>query len=207
MKLKLALLGTLALAGTNAFACYTVYDRNDRMVYNAERAPVDMSRPLHETLPRAFPGGHMVFEAGGDCPRTNTIAANAPAPRVTRVASASPLLTDRSTAEALRVPHTNVGNDIALVPATVAARLDLPHFTVIPADTTALAAARSPTAVMGAAPAQGAASFNPTAVMGAAPAPAYNGVRRAPSRGTVITELRDPPMTIVQQGSNYIVQR
>ena len=69
MKLKLALVCAIGLASVNAMACYTVYDRNNNVVYNAQTPPVDMTRPLHETLPAAFPGGHMVFGAGADCPR------------------------------------------------------------------------------------------------------------------------------------------
>jgi hypothetical protein len=69
MKLKLALLCAIGLASANAMACYTVYDSANQVVYNAQTAPVDMSRPLHETVPVAFPGGTMVFDLGTDCPR------------------------------------------------------------------------------------------------------------------------------------------
>ncbi|MEP6790410.1 MAG: hypothetical protein ABI907_03500, partial [Ramlibacter sp.] len=89
MKFKLALLFTLSLAGANAMACYTVYDRANQVVYNAQAAPVDMSRSIHETLPAVFPGGHMVFAVGTDCPR------EAPLPRMTRASGGQVLLTDR----------------------------------------------------------------------------------------------------------------
>ena len=72
MKLKLALLCSLGLAAGNALACFTVYDRSNRVVYHAQTSPVDMTRQLHETLPRAFPGGHMVFGGGTDCPIAQT---------------------------------------------------------------------------------------------------------------------------------------
>src|SRR4051812_32748929 len=89
MKLKLALLCVLGIASANAMACYTVYDKSNRVVYSGTRAPVDMSLQIHETLPRVAPGGHMVFDAGSDCPATLGASAG----------STSPLLTDRSTAE------------------------------------------------------------------------------------------------------------
>ncbi|MGE0329862.1 MAG: hypothetical protein AB7P37_04135 [Ramlibacter sp.] len=59
-----------AVASVNAAACYTVYDRNNRVVYNAQTAPVDMRYQIHETLPRVFPGAHMVFGDSADCPIT-----------------------------------------------------------------------------------------------------------------------------------------
>lgn len=53
----------LSLASAQAMAqCYTVYDREDRVVYQGPESPVDMSRPLHETVPGLFPGGHLVFD-------------------------------------------------------------------------------------------------------------------------------------------------
>ena len=61
MKLKLALLCAIGLSSVNAMACYTVYDRNNSSVYNAQTPPVDMSRALSETVPVAFPGGTMIF--------------------------------------------------------------------------------------------------------------------------------------------------
>ena len=63
------------LAASQAFACYTVTSANDQVLYRAIDPPVDMSRPIHETLPQVFPGGHMVFDLGTDCPRA------LPAPR------------------------------------------------------------------------------------------------------------------------------
>lgn len=197
MKLKLALLATLAAASVNALACYTVYDRNDRIVYNAQTPPVDMSRPVHETLPRLYPGAHMVFDAAAaDCP--------APAPaqvamRAQPRGSSSPLLTDEATARAMRLPHTQVAGGVAVVPAQAVARVDLPTFSVIPASNdTALAAARSTTTTaMGAGPANAALA---TRSMGAGPAPATD-------HGVVITEMRDPPVTIIQRGRDVIVRQ
>lgn len=120
------LAGLLALAGTQALACYTVYDRAGRVVYNEETPPVDMSRPIHETLPARFPGAHMVFDEQATC---DSIL---PAPRMASAGGASPLLTDRRTAQALQVPYTMVAQGIALVPP---GRVRLsPGLTVVPAD-------------------------------------------------------------------------
>ncbi|WP_395685760.1 hypothetical protein [Caenimonas koreensis] len=71
---KLALLGSIAtLASINAMACYTVTDRDGRIVYNSTEAPVDMRRPLHETVPYRFPGGHMVF-GSETCPSPSQVS-------------------------------------------------------------------------------------------------------------------------------------
>ena len=130
-------------------ACYTVYDQSNRVLYSGERPPVDMSLPIHETVPARFPGGHMIFDTQADCP---SIAALTPAP----VRGGSPLLTDARTARAMNVPHTQLAGGIALVRQENATMR--PGVTVMPA--TALA--------------------------------------MAPARDTVITELRDPPMTVVE---------
>ena len=68
MKLKLAVLCAMSMASVNAMACYTVYDRNNNMVYNSLTPPVDMRRQLHETVPVRFPGSTMIFGSGTDCP-------------------------------------------------------------------------------------------------------------------------------------------
>lgn len=157
MKFKLALLAGLAIAGTNAFACYTVYDANNRVIYQGEQAPVDMSRPLHLTLGRSNPGAQMVFDQGSTCPARATDTAVAPiaraqapvntasmgagpaggpsaaaAPRA-QLASNGPLLTDRRTAQSLNLPHTVVSGEIVMVPAEYAARVNRPAVNVIPA--------------------------------------------------------------------------
>ena len=64
MKLQHALLFGLACASANAMACYTIYDGSSRVVYQGERAPVDMTVPLHETVGKQFPGATMVFATG-----------------------------------------------------------------------------------------------------------------------------------------------
>jgi hypothetical protein len=135
-----------ALAGGQALACYTVYDRDNRIVYNAQTPPVDMSRPLHETLPKAFPGGHMVFAHGSECP---TDVARPPV-RVGLKPGSSPLLTDAKTAASLGLPHTPLGNGIVVVPN----RPDNMRPGVVLAESDPQYARSSNTATMGAGPAR-----------------------------------------------------
>jgi hypothetical protein len=198
MKLKIGLFCGLLLVGANAMACYTVYDSANRVIYRGTDTPVDMSLPLREAVGQRFPAGSsLVFDLSPNCtPISIAQVARPTGPmvppgtirmeRTGRTASptsnASPLLTDRETAQRQHLPHTVVAGNIVLVPAQAAARADLPTFTVIPADT---AVARAPAAVN-------------TSVMGAGPMRQNN---------TVITEMRDPPMTIIQRGDNLSVQR
>ena len=42
-------------------ACYVVYGPDQEVIYRSMEPPVDLSRPLHETLPRVAPGGKLVF--------------------------------------------------------------------------------------------------------------------------------------------------
>lgn len=195
MKLKLAMFCALALAGANAMACYTVYDSNNRVIYQGTEAPVDMSLPLHQTLQKRFPGAHMVFDQSNNCAPVGLAQVARPTVRdvpagtirmerdgrTVTPTSSSPLFTDIDTAQRQKLPHTIVAGDIVRVPASAAARVDLPTMTVIPADT-ALASARP-------APMDTTLAGVPnTATMGAGPAP----------RETVITEMRDGT-TVIQQ--------
>jgi len=166
-----ALLAVVAALGAGqAMACFTVYDRDNRVLYNAQQPPVDMSRPLHETMPAAYPGGHLVFELGNDCPAQDT-----PAGRL-RVASPngrSPLLTEAGTARNLGLPHTVVAQGVALVPQ----RPD----DMRPGIVVAESGRPDPTTMMGAGPAR------PGTAMGAGPA-------RAPgaSQGFTVISPRTP---------------
>lgn len=171
MKFKLALLCAIGLASVNAMACYTVYDRANRVVYNAQTAPVDMSRPIHETLPTRFPGATMVFGLGTDCPREQP-AQLMPIPAPSRP---SPLLTDRRTAEAMHLKHTILPSGIALV--------------------------SQPPAVMTA----GISVFPSASPAPIADAPVL--AQRRQRQETVITEMHNPPLTIVQQGGMVISER
>jgi hypothetical protein len=159
---KIVLTSLLGLACAQAFAgCYTVYDANNRIMYQSDKAPVDMSRPLHETVPARFPGGSMVFDTDGSCPVVSSVAMGNGGP-VTR--TSSPLLTDEATARRLRLPHQRVGANIALVPA---ATVNMePGVTVVPAAAVASKSTRN---------------------------------------GTVITEYRDPPVTVTRRGDEIIV--
>jgi hypothetical protein len=199
MKLKLAALAALVLAAANASACYTVFDANNRVIFQGEQPPVDMSLPLHQTLGRQHPGAHMVFDQNADC-RPVTLAqvprsATAPVPantirmeRTARVVPVSnaPLLTDRRTAASLNLPHTVLEGQIVMVPAQAAARVNLPTLTVVPATEIA--------------------RVNPaTSVMGAGPLPSQYPARAGE---TVITEMHNPPLTAVQRGERMaIIQR
>lgn len=44
-------------------ACYVVYGPDQEVIYRSMEPPVDLSRPLHETLPRVAPGGAPHFFA------------------------------------------------------------------------------------------------------------------------------------------------
>lgn len=110
--LRLALLCSAGLMAGQAMACYVVYDKVNRIVYNSPKPPVDMSKPISQTLPAVFPGGHMVFSATS-CANGETVVQ----PRLAATSSngTSPLLTDRKTAEAMKLPHTVLPSGAALV--------------------------------------------------------------------------------------------
>jgi hypothetical protein len=162
---KLLLVPLLGLASLQAMACYTVYDRTNRILYQSDVAPIDMSRPLHETMPARFPAGaQLVFDTSAAyCPAVvvSSVAIGNGGP-VTR--TQSPLLTDEHTARRLGLPHRSLGNNIALVPpASVAME---PGVTVVPAVTASIPSLRTP---------------------------------------TVITEYRNPPVTVTRRGDEVIV--
>ena len=168
MKLSHAVLAAgLALAAGQALACYTVYDSNDRIVYNDLAPPVDMSQPLHEALSRRFPGSSMVFNDSRDCPSEAHL-------NVISRSGKSPLLTDSETAKSLGLPHKSLGNGMAIIserpdnmrPGVMLAESGLPR--------------DDDTRAMGAGPGTGA--------MGAGPAP------RARSQPARATQQKLPPL-------------
>ncbi len=55
-----ALLACLFAQASSA-ACYVVYAADKQIVYRSQLPPVDMSRPLHETVQQIAPGGTLVF--------------------------------------------------------------------------------------------------------------------------------------------------
>jgi len=66
--LKCALAITLAmLVAAPAAACFKVYNQANQLQYSSPNAPIDMSYQIHQRLPAAFPGGHLVFGQDGEC--------------------------------------------------------------------------------------------------------------------------------------------
>jgi hypothetical protein len=159
---KFAFVPVLAFVSLQAFAgCYTVYDSANRIMYQSDKSPVDMSLPLHDTIPARFPGGSLVFDTDGSCPVVSSVAMGDGGP-ITR--TSSPLLTDEATAKRLGLPHRKLGQNIAVIaPAAVAME---PGVTVVPA--TAVAS-------------------------------------KSPRNDTVITEYRNPPVTVVRRGEELVV--
>jgi hypothetical protein len=110
VKLIYGVLGPLlGLTAAQALACYTVYDSADRVVYQSEKPPVDMSRPLHETLPPRF---HMIFDGAAECAVINSVALGAGGRTLTSI---SPLLTEQRTARSMGLPHTVAAQGVAVV--------------------------------------------------------------------------------------------
>ena len=165
MDLRKALLAAAAaLAVGPALACYTIYDAGNRMVYNSELPPFDMSRPLHQSMGAAYPGSHLVFEPGASCPVESPARSAARPPAFN---GRSPLLTNVATARAMGVPHTIVANGVALVQQ----RPDEMRPGVVVAESGLPPAAAPDTRMMGAGPA--APSRPATGVMGTAPGTQY----------------------------------
>jgi hypothetical protein len=109
MKLSHAVLATsLALVGGQAMACYLVYDADNRTIYSGMQAPVDMSRPLHETMPSRFPAGSSLVFDHNECPTQGRL-------KVASSTGRSPLLTDKRTAESMGLPHTDLGNGVSMI--------------------------------------------------------------------------------------------
>lgn len=130
----LLLFSLLGLASAQAgAACFTVYDGANRIVYHSANPPVDMERPFHETVPQRFPGGHMIVSDAACQP----IAMRAPP---TPAGGAAPLLTDKATAQAMKVPYRVLSGDVVMVPQ---GRAPIgPGVTVVPAGPQAAARAR-----------------------------------------------------------------
>ncbi|MBI2726408.1 MAG: hypothetical protein HYX42_09175 [Polaromonas sp.] len=82
------------LAASPAFACFTVYNAaTNQVVYSGQNAPIDMSYQIHQKLPAAFPGGHMVFGVSNDCPAVDLRQAS---PQLVAVAARSAPVAIRS---------------------------------------------------------------------------------------------------------------
>lgn len=85
-----------AMAGLFAPAawaeCYVVYGPDQQVVYRNQEPPVDMSRPIHETLSQVAPGGVMVFSLDNfGCELTvNQLPLKAAAPQAVKKAKKAP---------------------------------------------------------------------------------------------------------------------
>lgn len=110
MAKNLALVALLGLAAGHADACFTVYDRSNAIVYYAQTPPVDMTPPFNDKLQKVFPGSHLVFGSTTGCPVKQ--AGYNPAKPPT---AASPLFTDKRTAEEMKLNHTMLPNGAAMV--------------------------------------------------------------------------------------------
>lgn len=55
------LLSACVLAQAASAACYMVYSPSNELIYRSNRAPVDLSFPLHLTVPQLSPGARMIF--------------------------------------------------------------------------------------------------------------------------------------------------
>ena len=42
-------------------ACFLIYAPDGELIYRSIEPPVDMSYPLHQTLPKVAPGGKLIF--------------------------------------------------------------------------------------------------------------------------------------------------
>lgn len=150
---RLALAAFAVLSCGQALACYTVYDRDSRIIYNDPNPPVDMSVPLHQSLPKRFPAGaSMVWNDSKDCPSEARLQVRARNGK-------SPLITDQKTADELKLPHKSLGNGLAVVserpdtmrPGVMLAESGLP----VQGDTQAMGAAAAPKAATQPAPMPG----------------------------------------------------
>jgi hypothetical protein len=176
MKIKHAAFCALLLAGSHAMACYTVYDRNERVTYHGSEPPVDMSLPLHDTLGRTQPGAQMVFDqepctrvplarvarsASPDLP-VNTMRIEGGTATASASTGTAPLLIDRASAQRRGLPYVTVAGAIVAVAPAAAARDTSRTVTLTP---TTVVASAPDTRMMG----NAGAGFD-TRVMGGPPA-------------------------------------
>lgn len=147
MRVSLHLLAAavLSLGALPASACYTVFGEGNRVLYQSDKPPVDMSLPLHETIPQKFPGGRLVFDLEAECAVISPVAIGDGGP-ITR--TSSPLLTDQGTARRIGAKHRIVDGVAVIAPNDVAMK---PGVTVVPSAT--VASKSPPTSVLGGPPA------------------------------------------------------
>ncbi len=211
MKLKLALISTLALAAGQAMACYTVYDAGNRVLYQSVQPPVDMSRPLHEALQRRYPGSSMVFEQGANCSVLGVAQARPNGATVPNSASGVP-----NTAAMGAGPASGAGPVPAARTRTAQPRLIVQQAAPLLTDRATATAMHLPYTSLGGQivmvppeAAAGAVRPSVTVVPSGMPAARRTLASAAPAQRaqTMITELRDPPVTIVQRGAETYVSQ
>lgn len=54
-------LSACAMAQVASAACYFVYAPNNELIYRSNQTPVDLSVPLHMTVPKLSPGATLFF--------------------------------------------------------------------------------------------------------------------------------------------------
>lgn len=54
-------LSACAMAQVASAACYFVYTPNNELIYRSNQTPVDLSVPLHMTVPKLSPGATLFF--------------------------------------------------------------------------------------------------------------------------------------------------
>lgn len=212
----------LGLAAANAMACYTVYDGANRIAYQGEKPPVDMSQPIHRQIQARYPGGHMMFEQTADCapvslgqmarpggamPAPNTAVLDTGRERLVAVVPTS--ATRASQRGGMGVPDT------AVMGAAPARPLDPGLSSIAPRNLTsgssplltdrrtALAMGLPHTVVSGDIVLVQARA----GTAGALPQPAFADRRASLRSETVITEMHNPPLTAVQRGSDTVITR
>jgi hypothetical protein len=79
---------SVAASSARADVCFTVLDASGRVLHQSRKSPVDMSRPISETLNRRFPSASlMVFGSNNEsCPemQNQAVPSVVTAPRAAR---------------------------------------------------------------------------------------------------------------------------
>ena len=216
MKLKLTLLCALGLASANALACYTVYDRNDRIAYQGETPPVDMSRPLHETLGRSYPGSQLVFDQSVDCRAVNAgrQAAAAPTRRAATItASTGPATNTMGAGPATNSMGAGPSTRVMGASAAPSSRMPVANAAPLLTDRRTANALQLPYTPMSGeivmVPGEAAArvlrpgvNVVPKGTIGSV---SSAGAATSGRNDIVITELYNPPLTAVEAGNNTVI--
>lgn len=121
-------LATLPMTAAQA-ACFTVFDRLERVVYQSIEPPIDMSYPIAEQMARAYPPGHhLLVTPNGFCPGFdepgNVYDVPLPGSRVLGGGAPALALADTGMSSFRSVEATTYGSDWA--PPTAADALPSP---------------------------------------------------------------------------------